>query len=228
MGRAATEFLVVVVGILAALAVDDWRQARSDRELEEHLLTSLIADLEYDRNDAELQVRLVEGHRRAVDHLLAVTEHPLASVDEAYPDTPDAINRSLATLAGGGIAELQVFDATYSEMLATGSLRVIQDPTLRREIASYYQAAEQWLAVPLRQVDPRPDLIRALAEVGIVPGQAAAIPDLVPRLHSDPAIATHALRIRQYYQGNEVTLGRMEPPRESLTQALEVRLRALR
>ncbi|MDH3208568.1 MAG: hypothetical protein OEO79_18355 [Gemmatimonadota bacterium] len=226
VGRAATEFLVVMVGILAALAVDDWRQARSDRALEVHLLTSLLADLEDDRGDAELQVRLVEGHRNAVNHLLALSGHPLAAKGEVYPDTPEAINQSLGTL--WNIAELQVFDPTYTEMLSTGSIRLIGDPVLRREIAKYYQAAEQWLSVPLRQVDPRPDLIRALAEVGIVAGAAAEMPDLVPRLRSNPTIATHALRIRRYYQSNEGTLSRMQELRESLDQAVEGRLRALR
>jgi len=225
MARAATEFLVVVVGILVALAVDDWRQARSDRALEEYLLTSLLADLADDERDADLQVRLVEGHRRAVNHLLAVIEHPLAPTDEVFPDTPEAIDRSLRTL--WDMAELQVFDPTYTEMIATGSIRVIEDRALRGQIARYYQAAERLLAIPRRQIDARPDLIGALASVGVVPGQASGMPDLVARLRSSPAIGTHALRIREYYRADSALRG-MQQERESLINAVEERLSALR
>ncbi len=70
--RLGLEFLVVLVGILAALGVDDWRQARSDRQLEEHLLTSLAADLENDRQDAQLQETLAgRAQRLRTDPMIA-------------------------------------------------------------------------------------------------------------------------------------------------------------
>lgn len=222
--RLGLEFLVVVVGILAALAVDDWQQSRSDRALEEHLLTSLADDLADDRRDAELQVQLVRAQQDAIDHLLAVTQHPLAPVDRQLSSSPEDINESLATLLN--YAELQVFDATYTEMIATGSVRVIRNAALRRQIASYYQTAEWALAIPLRQIDPRPELLSALAAVGIAPGQAAWMPDLAERLRSGPTIATHALRIRQYYDLSALNI--MNEAREVLAQAVLREIEALR
>ena len=32
--QTATEFVVIVVGVLAALAVDEWRSERNDRQIE--------------------------------------------------------------------------------------------------------------------------------------------------------------------------------------------------
>ncbi len=227
-GRLGLEFLVVVVGILAALGVDDWSQARSDRELEEHLLASLAADLEQDRLDAELQEFLVHRHRAAVDHLLAVTQHALAPVENEWGVSPEEIDESLTVFLD--MAELQVFDPTNTEMTSTGSMRVIRNRALRRQISEYYTTAEQMLAVPLRQIDPRPELLSALAAVGVAPGQAAMMPDLVRRLRSDPAIATHALRMRQYYADRmtRVTLDRMNQAREALAHAVRQELEALR
>ena len=219
--RLGLEFLVVVVGILAALAVGDWTEARRDRALEQHLLASLIADLEADRRDAELQAKLMEGHRNAVEHVLFLTGHPAASASQTFSAAPSEIDAALTVLLD--YAELQVFDPTYAEMISTGSIRVIRDPALRREISTYYQAAEVLLAIPLRLVDPRPELQSALAGAGIAPGESSQMSDLVGRLRSDPMIATHALRIRQYYSSSFV-LDAMNEQRESLVQAVQSEL----
>ena len=128
--RLGLEFLVVVVGILAALAVDDWSQARSDRGLEEHLLTSLAADLEADRLDAERQEFLVQAQRGAVDHLLMVTQHPLAPVERQFGMSPEEIDESLSVFLD--FAELEVFDPTYTEMTATGSIPLELRPRTAR------------------------------------------------------------------------------------------------
>lgn len=193
--RLGTEFVVVVLGILAALAVDEWRQARADRALEEHLLSSLLDDLEGDKADVKRQIELEQADREAVGHLLALFEHPLAPPDATPGMTPEEVDESLNELWNRG--ELEVADATFSEMISTGSFRVIRNRDLRRKITTYYQAAERLLRQ--RQIDPRPEFLSALAEVGVVPGYAAGMPDLVERLRSDPAIASHALRIRRYY-----------------------------
>ena len=216
--RLGLEFLVVLVGILAALGVDDWRQARSDRQLEEHLLTSLAADLENDRQDAQLQETLAGRHREAVNHLLAILEHPSAPRDQQFDMSPEGIDASLALLSG--MPELQVFNPTYTEMISTGSIRVLRNRALRRQISSYYQRAEQLLSVPLRQIDPRPELQGALAALGVASGQAGAMPDLVQRLRTDSMIATHALRIRQYYD-NRVALDGMQVAREALVESVQ-------
>lgn len=225
IGRLGLEFLVVVVGILAALAVDDWSQGRSDRRLEEHLLISIADDLERDRADAETQKLLVQGYRDAVDHLLGITQHSLAPVGKQFSVSPEEIDESLAVFLYR--AELEVFDPTYAEMIATGSIRVIRNPVLRREIGAYYQMAENLLSIPLRQIDPRPELLSALAAVGVVPGQTTMMPDLVRRLRSDPAIAIHALRIRQYYASGW-SLHQMNEAREALARAVQRELETLR
>ncbi|MDH3208440.1 MAG: hypothetical protein OEO79_17695 [Gemmatimonadota bacterium] len=222
--RLGLEFLVVLVGILAALGVDDWRQARSDRQLEQHLFTSLAADLENDRRDAQLQERLAGRHREAVNHLLAIFEHPSAPRDQQFDLSPYEIDASLNLLLG--MPELQVFNPTYTEMISTGSIRVIRNRALRRQISSYYQTAEQVLSVPLRQVDPRPELQGALAALGVASGQAEEMPDLAQRLRTDPMIATHALRIRQYYD-NRVALDRMQEAREALVESVQEEMGAL-
>ena len=194
------EFMVIVLGVLLALAVDDWRQSRADRALETHLLTSLRADLEADEIDAKFQEEAEQGLRDAVDHILTVVDHPLAPSTAKKDTTGSEIDASLWMLQWR--IELEVADGTYSEMIATGSFKVIQNTALRAQISKYYTDSRRSLAIPARLIDPRPEFLTALASVGVVPGSADHLPDLVERLKSEPLIAIHALRIRSYYKGD--------------------------
>ena len=46
--RWAGEFVVIVLGILAALAVDSWSKDREDRQLEREYLSRIKDDLQWD------------------------------------------------------------------------------------------------------------------------------------------------------------------------------------
>jgi hypothetical protein len=200
--RLGLEFIAIVLGVLVALAVDDWRQSRADRELEKHLLTSLRADLEADENDAKFQQKAEQKLRDAVDHILAVVDHPLAPATARNNATGNEIDESLCLLKFR--LELEVSESTFSEMLATGSLKVIQNTDFRAQIAKYYTESRILLEIPNRLIDPRPEFLTALASVGVVPCYVEHLPDLVERLKSEPLIATHALRIRSYYTGGSI------------------------
>jgi hypothetical protein len=50
-GRLIGEFVVIVLGVLVALAVDDWNQERSDRELEINLLDRMQSEVLADGAD---------------------------------------------------------------------------------------------------------------------------------------------------------------------------------
>lgn len=195
--RLGLEFLVIVVGVLIALAVDDWRQSRADRALEKHLLTSLLEDLEADEVDSKNQESLVQMQLDAVDNILAVIDHPLAPSAAPKSAAGSDINSWLRMLSWK--AELEIAEGTYSEMIATGAFLAIRNAELRKQISSYYYDSRHEIMIFERQIDPRSDFLTALASVGIVPGYADHLPDLVARLKSEPLIATHALRIRQYY-----------------------------
>jgi hypothetical protein len=117
-------------------------------------------------------------------------------------------------------AEVEIVDATYSEMIATGSLKVIRNATLRNQISRYYSDSRILTAIPARQIDPRPEFLTALASVGVVPGFAERLPDLVERLKSEPLIATHALRLQSYYRG-ESTVTDLRDKRNSIISLID-------
>lgn len=125
-GALAAEFAVVVLGILGALWVDEWREARQDAASEQMYLGRLEEDLtaSLDRLDP------VIGRYGAVRDQIRAT---MALLDG--PNTPaarDSLARvvwSVATIGG-----YHPVDATYRELVQSGLLRVLQ-PDMRRRLS---------------------------------------------------------------------------------------------
>ncbi|HSG07146.1 MAG TPA: hypothetical protein VLA36_02230 [Longimicrobiales bacterium] len=125
-GALAAEFTVVVLGILGALWMDEWRDVRRDAALEQVYLGRLEEDLEA---TLDLLVPVIARNERARDGIRAT----LALLDG--PDTP-TVQDSLARVVGfvAILSGLKPVDATYVELVQSGSLRVIR-PDLRSLLA---------------------------------------------------------------------------------------------
>ena len=125
-GALAAEFAVVVLGILGALWVDEWRDARQDAALEQIYLGRLEEDLQA---TLDLLAPVIARNESVRDGIRAT----LALLDG--PDTP-AARDSLARVVGfvATLGGLKPVDATYVELVQSGSLRVIR-PELRSLLA---------------------------------------------------------------------------------------------
>jgi hypothetical protein len=66
LGRALGEFLVIVIGVLMALAVDDWREQRESRTNERHLLSVMAGDLVQDSASIAHAARVAPRRGRRV------------------------------------------------------------------------------------------------------------------------------------------------------------------
>ena len=204
------EFIIIVVGVLVALGVDDIRESREDRRLEEHLVARLLVDLGRDLEDLE-RVTL-RARRRAwiADACLLGVGDPSAEGGTPYPswtgeatppsglpnpsDDPDSA--PLEEFHAG--TEFDLSDATYSEMLATGSLRVIQSFELRGAIADYYFVARDFRAAEQRQGQSQEYILDAFQRVGIAPGDSLSLVEVIQKLQLEPGMATELRRFRHH------------------------------
>jgi hypothetical protein len=69
--RLVAEFLVIVVGVLVALGVDQWVQDRQDRALEAEYLERLLADVRYDLDELAF---ILERSATSVGHAMLVLD----------------------------------------------------------------------------------------------------------------------------------------------------------
>jgi len=128
--KAATEFVVIVLGVLAALAMDQWRDDRKDRATEADYLIRLHADLSTDIQTFTSLELIFETKASIIKDLRDQSLPALLSRDQ------DSLVQDLVF---SGFTSLPASQAsTFDELLSTGRLALIQDVALRDALSRYY------------------------------------------------------------------------------------------
>ena len=139
---AGGEFAIVVLGVLAALWVENWNSERQDRALEVEYIESLLDDLDSDAESVErtlIRTKEIAGHDEMV--LNAIEQQSI----DASPD-----DFAYAVASTTRLTFPVVSRGTINDLMSTGNLRIIQDEVVRTGISDYYTALEwqsQWREV---------------------------------------------------------------------------------
>jgi len=132
LGRLAAEFIVIVVGVLAALGVDEWRDNHTARVAEVRFVDGLILDLMRDSSNMAVQMQ------RGTDKAAALTKVIGRLADrDAVRRNPNMVWPDL----GLTYARPDLQTTTFDEMEGTGGLGQIRDGQLRFEIGYHYTDA---------------------------------------------------------------------------------------
>ena len=134
-----SETLVVVLGVLIALALNDYWTDRQERVLELQYLKRIHEDVS---TDAEVINRWFgAGLQRKIQALDAIA--PIVRGMEAVPEDVESFLSNVVTGGHGGTSATRwVTSTTIEDLKSTGNLRLIGDVDLRRNIARYYHDME--------------------------------------------------------------------------------------
>lgn len=140
------EFVVIVVGILIALWVDQLREAHVNAGLQLEYLESIVTDL-----DADLaQFDETEGWMRRGEAAAAT----VLALYEGSPPTENVADLVAAVETAGWQYFPSITRNTLEDLRSTGNLRLIRDSELRRAIGDYYATVEE-VSVPLADMRDR-------------------------------------------------------------------------
>lgn len=235
--RWAGEFVVIVVGILAALAVDGWVQAREDREAEAMYVERLIADLRWDLEEIEQSRRSGESLQASASWLLRELGTPRSSLTDVSPRF--RLVDSIPAFEGVSVAEIVVMSmqrqrqmdhrrSTWDELLATGGVRVIRNTELRAALAEYYALVESMMDAHVGNLEVGAELAASLRDRNILSVDVARLPDPIATVFDRPEAVTR-LRLVQHRPGVAVfMLAGIEVAARELKAGLEVELESLR
>ena len=131
-----TEFFAVVLAVVVGLAADEWRQGFQDRALERTYLERLEADLVSGRERITMYGLRFAEVGDATGRLIGLLEAKGPVVD-----TTEFLDLAIKAGRSGFSRDVVMYGATYDELLATGNLGLIRDPTLRQSIVEHFRGA---------------------------------------------------------------------------------------
>ena len=128
------EIVLVVIGILIALQINNWNQDRINTGKQQDYLIGL-------KNDLEKQITSFNTSVQFYDHIIGIGESILVDFSSIGTLTEiDSINRKLSFLMyAGGYPEITT---TFNELNSTGQLNLIKEKSLRSQVIKYYQNSE--------------------------------------------------------------------------------------
>jgi hypothetical protein len=195
-GRAAGDFFVVLMGVLGALWVEDYRDWRSDRSHERAALEGIAADLDRDLEELDLVSgaagRRATGAVALILHLdgSAAQQFVESGWSEATVDSASAMSVRAAFSAARAQNDFDHSNAAFRELLATGRLETVRDAEVRRAIGAYYQLAEDIADFTVPDQAAQALLDGLLIENGIHP--FLSDPELGRLVASDPRIGAYS------------------------------------
>lgn len=126
------EILLVVIGILIALQVNNWNQNRLDSAAAANAQIRMLDDLYEELTDMELILSYIKNVREYALRAISVFEIGVLS-DETSPDS-----FLIDLYQASQISDAQQSNSTYLELLASGKIGFIENDSLRSSIISHY------------------------------------------------------------------------------------------
>jgi hypothetical protein len=140
----ATEFLIVVAGILAALAVDQWRQDREELRILNESLADVAVEVRGNISTVErIQSRALVQKMNGLGTVLRFLSDPEAPVDD-----PAALLQAFAVSARGATPWL--VNDRFQALRNSGNLRLLRESRLVDGLVNAYEGPQ----VLYSQVEP--------------------------------------------------------------------------
>ena len=129
--NAVAEVLLITLGILLALGIDQWQNSKADRAMEADYISRFKQDLSADLNSLEFWIGVMESKRSFIAGLMAEDFDTL--LEEQEPEEFwESFNRSSLP----GLPPLST--ATYDEILSSGNFGLIQSTIIRNLLSRHY------------------------------------------------------------------------------------------
>ena len=152
------EFAIVLLGVLAALWVQNWNGDRNDRMLEHEYVQSLLDDLQADVESFESTLRRTELYADYINITLrSVDSQSMTASPSEFVFAASSLSRLTFPAESRG---------AINDLMSTGNLRLIESEKVRSGVADYYtkldwnaQWREVWRGYQQSMAEIMPELV---------------------------------------------------------------------
>lgn len=136
MKYAVGEIVLVVIGILIALALNNWNSERLDRKEEQRYLLSFKNEIQSQLNELDMLEKLLTRKIADAESLLAGYQRT-----ESFAKI-DSFNYKLSWLMGtSGFPNI---NTTFNEINSSGTIGIIQNDSVRASLINFYQKNDDY------------------------------------------------------------------------------------
>ena len=129
------ELLVIVLGILIAIQVEEWRQYRQDRKLEREVLESIQRDVD---DILGQYVELIKHFNTSMQGTTTL----ITGIESGDLSESDIVQAR----SGTGLTYLMSYAPTSFEgFLQSGAIALVQDESLTADLRSFFGSQRSWI-----------------------------------------------------------------------------------
>ncbi len=144
--HAAGEFILIVTGVLVAMAANSWWTSRQDHTKERSYLAQLLADTRANQVRVDSAVASDSAAMAATRRLLALLSDTGTDTgtdtDTASTQPRDSARRDVPGGDAFSSPDFRPLLGTYTALLETGDLQLLDSPGLRFRLVAYQSSLE--------------------------------------------------------------------------------------
>jgi len=132
MRYAIGEIVLVVIGILIALSINNWNEIEKNKLIEYNYLKEMLEDFDKNNQKSKEIIFYIEESLPALIGLLeqSVLEKPTISID--------SINIAFSEI--NNMPSYSSTDRVYNNLLGSGDLKLLKDSQLKTILSEYYES----------------------------------------------------------------------------------------
>ena len=124
------EILLVVIGILIALQINNWNENRKDRVKEKHYVSNLIRDVKSQIKSTKANIA---NEEKAIEQIESVLTN--VKKNNGFSDTTEQLKKLQNLIP---YKSFKVYGSTFSDLQSSGNMSFISNKDLLDEINQYY------------------------------------------------------------------------------------------
>ena len=132
---AVGEIILVVIGILIALQINDWNQNKKDRQLEQQDYCRLLEDVPQDYSNYEYSLELLNKRINANNIMIQ------RLLDDTT--TLDSIGSHLINSVKFANRNYRATTDAFEDIKSSGNLNILTDFSTKNKLASYYESMDR-------------------------------------------------------------------------------------
>jgi len=129
------EIVLVVIGILIALSINNWNQSQKEKRIETQYLNNIVRDLNEQLKSIETQMQMEQSYYEAASYLIE-------NYNKDHVFTLDSIFYKRATVLANRKTFL-ITDPTYTDLISSGNINIIKNQANKDLLLTYYQELER-------------------------------------------------------------------------------------